>query len=172
MRGPPIPHRIPPLTWRKPAFLWTPLALAAAIGWPAMALQQDGGLAQLALICSATTFAIGLVTLGASWGFGRAPRTRRAVIMHVLFAGALVAVAAPFVLTQLLAQVADYNHAGAGAGFTLSTSMAMIPLALLLGLPIALISAIGFAVLALSKPGKSDLADDEMFRRSDVQPFV
>ena len=29
----PIPQRIAPLSWRKPAFLWTPAALAIAIGF-------------------------------------------------------------------------------------------------------------------------------------------
>lgn len=172
MRRPHIPTRIPPLNWRKPAVLWTPAALAVAVGWPALALRDDGPMAQLALIAGATAFAIGLVTLGASWALGRAPRTYRAVILHILAAGAIVAIGAPFVLTELVATVADYKTEGAGQGVSLSSSLAMVPLALLLGLPIALISGMAFAVLALAKRSKRELADDEMFRRHHVQPFT
>ena len=50
MVPPPIPQRIPPLTWRQPAFLWTPLALAVAIGWPAVLFYNDYGLQQLVVI--------------------------------------------------------------------------------------------------------------------------
>lgn len=171
MRPAPIPHRIPPLAWRKPALLWTPLALAAAIGWPALALANDGGLAQLALICGATAFAIGLITLGASWAFGHGPQSRRAVILHVLCAGLLVALAAPFAMTGLLAQLAELKSAGAGAAFTFSMSLSMVPLALLLGLPIALLSGIVFSMLALSKARGRDVSRDDVFRRHDVQPF-
>lgn len=169
MRRPHIPSRIPPLVWRKPAFVWTPLALGAAVGWPALALQQDGAIAQLALIVGATTFAIGLVTLGVGWMFGRPPRSYRTVILHVLTAGAIVALASPFVLTQILSTLAAYKDTASNLGTT--SSIAMIPLALVLGLPAAFISGTLFGVVALMKPARRDPADDELFRHQ-VQPFV
>lgn len=170
MRSPPIPQRIPPLTWRKPAFLWTPIALVLAVGWPAGLFAGQPALQQVALVAGALVFALALLTLGASWAIGRAPRTRRVVVMHVVFAGALAALAAPFVLTQLLALVADAERAGAAQNFSTSMSMAMTPLALVLGLPVALISGIVFAWTALSRP-RGERLDDNIYVANDVQPF-
>jgi hypothetical protein len=165
----PIPQRIAPLTWRKPALLWTPAALALAIGWPAGLFYNDPGPQRLALVAGFAVFALALITLGAGWALGAAPRTRRAVVLHVVAAGAVTALAAPFVLTELLAVVADYHDDGAGANFSLAMSLAMAPLALLLGLPIALVSGVVFAWIALQRGrvGDSDLIDFQ----SDVQPF-
>lgn len=153
-RQTPIPHRFPPLTWRRPAFVWTPLALVIAIGGPALALAGDGGMQQAALVMGSATFAIALATLGAAWYFDNAPRTRREVIGHVITAGVLVALAAPFVLTNLLGAVSRFENDAQGQSFTLADAAAMVPLALLLGLPIALLSAAAFSLLALKKPAK------------------
>jgi hypothetical protein len=51
--------------------------------------------------------------------------------------------------------------------------LAMLPLAVVLGLPVALVSAIAFAWVALRRkppPEPHDLLEDGVFR-SDVQPF-
>ncbi|WP_395645826.1 hypothetical protein [Terricaulis sp.] len=171
MRHPaPIPHRFPPLAWRRPASVWTPLALVVAIGGPALALE-GGGMQQAALVAGAAMFAIALLTLGAAWYFDKAPRTRREVIVHVIAAGFIVALATPFALTQLLGAVSKYEHDGAAQSFTLSDAATMVPLALLLGLPIALLSAVAFALLALQKPVQRDPGGDVAFNRHDVQPF-
>ncbi len=172
MRGPPIPQRIPPLTWRRPAFLWTPIALALGIGWPAALFYQDGGPQRLALTAGAAVFAIALATLGVSWAIGRAPKARREVVVHVVLAGVIALLAAPFLLTRLLATVAEGAHDGAAQSFTLGMSLAMAPLALVVGLPIALVSGILFAWTALSRPRgiAGEILDDQVFR-SDVQPF-
>jgi hypothetical protein len=167
-----IPQRIPPLTWRRPSLLWTPVALALAIGWPAALFYSEPGLQRLALITGAAVFALALISLGVSWALGRAPRARRIVVLHVVVAGAITALAAPFVLTELLAAVADYESAGAVANFTLAMSLALASLALVLGLPIALVSGILFAWVALARPhvAAEALLDDAPFRH-DVQPF-
>jgi len=171
MRGPPIPQRIPPLTWRRPSVIWTPVALALAIGWPTALFYNAPNLQRLTLVAGAFVFALALLSLGVSWIMGRAPRTRRTVVMHVLAAGAIAALAAPFVLTRLLSAVADYEHAGAGANFTFAMSLSMAPLALVLGLPIALISGVVFAWTALSsKRPHDELLGDGVFV-SDAQPF-
>lgn len=168
MRSPPIPQRIPPLEWRKPAFIWTPLALALAIGWPAVLLPNDVALQRMAFVTGAVVFALALLTLGASWAVGRAPRTRRVVVLHVLFAGGVAAVAAPFVLAELLALVAGSEKAGR---LSASMSMALAPLGLVFGLPLALISGTVFASIALSQP-RHEQVDDRIFvADSDVQPF-
>lgn len=166
----PIPQRIAPLTWRKPAFVWTPLALALAIGGPAAVFYNEPALQRLAGVAGAAVFALALITLGASWIMGRAPRARRIVVQHVVIAGAIVALVAPFVLVELLALVADYERQGAGEGFTFAMSLAMAPLALVIGLPASLAAGIVFAWVALKRgdAGAGDLVADDRF---DVQPF-
>ncbi|MDZ4692043.1 hypothetical protein [Terricaulis sp.] len=148
----PIPQIIAPLTWRRPALIWTPLALAAAIGWPAALFMEEPSLQRLALVAGMAVFAIALITLGASWALGKAPRARRVVVLHVVLAGALIAVLAPFVLTQLLAALADYEQNGAAAAsFTTDMALAMAPLALIIGLPMTSVSALLFSWLALTR---------------------
>ena len=169
MRGPPIPQRIPPLAWRRPAWLWTPLALALGVGWPALLFYQDGGPQRLALIAGAAVFAIALTTLGLAWVLGQAPKARRVVVLHVVIAGAVASLAAPFALGGVLAWVGE----GHGPGFSLAMSLAMTPLALVLGLPIALVSGILFAWIALKRQSSiepGEVLDDAVFR-NDVQPF-
>lgn len=169
MRGPPIPQRIPPLTWRKPSFIWTPLALALAIGWPAALFYRDAGLQQVMLVAGAAVFAIALSSLGASWALGRVPRARGVVVLHVLIAGALVSLFAPFILTGLLSAVANYEHPGASENFTLAMSLSLAPLALVLGLPITLVSGIAFAWVALARrQAPTDVLEDA---RGKAQPF-
>lgn len=170
MAPPPIPQRMPPLSWRQPAALWTPIALAVAIGWPAALFYNDASLRQLVVIAGAAVFALALVTLGASWAIRRPPKTRRTVVMHVVVAGAIIALVAPFVLTQLLAAVADYSHPGAAATFSPAMAMAMLPLAIVLGLPVALISAIAFSWIALKRQAPPE-PHEIGFYHSDVQPF-
>ncbi len=167
MAAPPIPQRIPPLTWRKPAFLWTPIALALAIGWPVALFYDEIGPQRLIITSLFLVFAIALVTLGASWAMGRPPKSRRIVVLHVVAAGVLAALAAPFVLTWLLALVAEYQHEGAAEHFSLAMSLATTPLVVMLGLPVVLVSGIVFAWLAL-KRGTPVREEDY---RYDVQPF-
>lgn len=165
MRHPPIPRRIAPLAWRKPAFLWTPLALALAIGAPYLAFREDGALANMALIAGAFVYALALTTLGVAWAFGRAPRSRREVVLHVVFAGAVAALGAPYMMTRLLGMAAEEG----GKVFSLPMALGVTPLAIVLGLPIALISGLAFAIVALKQPTISEAnAEDARF---EVQPF-
>jgi uncharacterized membrane protein len=145
--------------------LWTPLALALAIGWPYLAFLYDGAMANMALIAGAFVYALALTTLGVAWAFGRAPRSRREVVLHVVAAGAIAALGAPYALTRLLGATAA---AGAEA-FSLPMALGVTPLAVVLGLPIALISGLVFALVALRRPSVSeaDLED----ARFEVQPF-
>lgn len=168
MRSPPIPQRIPPLKWRQPAFLWTPIALGLAIGWPAALFWDDRGPQRVAIAALLLIFALALITLGVSWVTGRAPKTRRIVVLHVVTAGAIAALAAPFVLTWALASVADYEAQGAAEHFTLAMSLATTPLVLMLGLPVVLVSGIVFAWLALKRGAMRNDAEDYRHR---VQPF-
>lgn len=167
MRGQPIPQRIPPLMWRKPAFLWTPVALALAIGWPAVLFYEEIGPQRLIITALFAVFAIALTSLGVSWVMGRPPKSRRIVVLHVIAAGVIAALAAPFALTWLLALVADYEHQGAAEHFSLAMSLATTPLVVMLGLPVVLVSGIAFAWVALKRGAP---AREEDYRH-DVQPF-
>lgn len=167
MAGPPIPQRIPPLSWRKPAFVWTPLALALAIGWPAGAFYDEIGPQRLIIAALFIVFAIALATIGASWIMGRPPKSRRVVVLHVVAAGALSALLAPFLLTSLLGLVAEARQ-GAGEQFDLEMSATAMPLVLMLGLPVVLVSGIVFAWTALKRAPRAESAEADHF---DVQPF-
>lgn len=159
----PIPQRIAPLVWRRPAFVCTPFGLAVAIGWPLVLFQEDPGLQRLALAAGLATFAAALVSLSVSWLLGFVPKTRRVVVLHVLMAGALFTFAAPFALPGLLAAA---NHGGAREVFGIGMAMALTPLGLVLVLPIALVSGIAFAWLALTRGqlgANSDVLGDGAF---------
>ena len=156
MEATPIPQRIPPLRWRDPALVWTPMALAAAIGWPALIFFGEPALQRLALAAAAGVFTLALLSLAGSWMIGRPPRTRRTVVMHVVVAGGIGALATPFM------------SAGLGA-----TALALLPLSLLLGLPSALVAGMVFAWIALAREPSPDAVKpiDEALARHDVQPF-
>ena len=164
----PIPLRVAPLAWREPVFLWTPFALVVAVGWPPALFFNDPDLQRMALVLSLAVFAIALLSLGAAWALGRAPRTRRVVVMHVLAAATLMALAAPFVLPELLTQAVQPGDGA--ARFNLAMAAAMAPLALVICLPVALVSGMAFAWIALTRVriGEGDLID---FHTSSLQPF-
>jgi len=165
MRGAPIPQRIPPLNWRRPAFLWTPLGLALGIGAPAAVFYDDPGIQRAMLLAGIFVFAAVLTALGGSWLLGRAPRARRTVVAYVVAAGAIAALVAPFAMAELLATTAPERP-------SIAMAMTMTPLALLIGLPSALAAGLVFSWIAM-KPKDLDgdkLLDDAVFRH-DVQPF-
>lgn len=149
----PIPRRIPPLEWRRPFLVWTPVAIVLAIGWPPLLLRGQPGLFELALIAGALTMALSVLSLGMAWALGRPPRSRRAVIRNILVSGAIVALTAPFVLFNLFSAVPTADGAPRQLGLDTGALYAMAPLALMLGVPIALFSAVVFSVVALVKPG-------------------
>lgn len=163
MNSPPIPQRIRPLEWRGPAWFWTPVALGAAVGWPALLFYDDPGPRQLAVLGVAGVFALALCMLGVSWARGKPPKSRWAVVQHVMAASALAIVTAPFLMGPLLSASAP--------GFELT--LATAPLMLIVGLPMLFVSALLFSALALStrrQRKRGTLLDDEVFR-NDVQPF-
>lgn len=180
----PIPRRIPPLRWRRPVFLWTPLALALALGVPAWALGQEGGLAQAALVVGALVFACALVSLGFAWSLGRPPRTWREAMLHLLTPGVIAILAAPFVYETLLHVIAaaesDRPLPQPGA-LPLSALVATAPVALVIGLPAVLVSGLIFIVAALEKDNSvveprrrydAERGPSLDARARDVQPFA
>jgi hypothetical protein len=132
----PIPKRIPELAWRAPAGLWIPLALALAIGWPAALFQADPAAVWLALTFGAAVFAAALASLALRWLIRGPPKARRVIVRHVVVAAAIAALFAPLAL---------------GADASVANELAMLPLALLLGLPVALASGVVFAFVALTR---------------------
>ncbi|MGE0741242.1 MAG: hypothetical protein AB7O98_07855 [Hyphomonadaceae bacterium] len=167
MRGPPIPQRIPPLRWRGPAFLWTPLGIALAIAAPAGVFFDDPGLQRVLLAGGVVVFTIAMITLGVAWALGGAPKARRQVVAHIMTAGVLTSLAVPFLLPDL---VATAGHAP--ERLSLAMTLMTTPLALVIGLPMSLLAALIFAWIALVQPDADSerLLEDDVFRR-DVQPF-
>ena len=155
----PIPHRMPSLIWRRPAFVWTPIALAAAISWPAVLFQDDPSVQRVILMGQFATFALALAAFGVSWGLGRAPRTRRTATLYVVWASAVTALAGPFVTGLMVGR-------DGASGFG---PLAAAPLAAVLGLPIALGSGLVFAWLAfVRRPTDDDVADTPI---DSYEPF-
>lgn len=167
MESPPIPQRIPPLAWRKPALLWIPLALALAIGGAYALFLQDDSIARALLIAAALVYALALGALSTAWALGRAPRSHREVVLYVLGAALIVALAAPYGLSALIgAQVKADKHA------VVDLALALAPLAVLLGLPLALLSGLIFSLTALTRPRAEkplELTEDDA--RFAHQPF-
>lgn len=148
-----VPELIPPLQWRGPAFIWTPIALALAIGWPPLLLSSDPAMSRGIGVAGALAFALGLISLGAAWGTGKPPRTHRDVIVHIVVAGLAVSIAAPFVMVGLIeAAAAARNPDAEAVSLPLSAALTLLPLTLLVGLPTAFIAAAIFAMVALRKP--------------------
>jgi hypothetical protein len=100
----------------------------------------------------------------------RPPRSRRAVVLHVLGAGLAAAQIAPFMLSELLALVTEAREPGAETSFSFVLALTMAPLTLVIVLPIALISGTAFSWIALtrSRIGEGTLME---FHTSTVQPF-
>ena len=153
MSPPPIPERLAPLAWRKPALVWVPLALTISIGWPSALFLEAPNWQRIALMLGAATFTLALLSLGAAWGLGRAPKARRIVVLHVVIAGVVALLAAAVLVSP---------------SFELGSALAFTPLALLIGLPITLCSALIFAWIALTSQSKRavDVA------AHDLQPFA
>ena len=146
MNTAPIPKRIPPLTWRKPALVCTPAALAASVLWPQLFLNDDPALSRLTLLGLVATFALTLIVLAVAWAMLRPPRSRRLVALYAVLAGAAVSLFGPFVANAIVA--------GPGGLAPITVS----PLVTVMGLPVVLASALLFAWIAL-KP--ADNADDD-----------
>jgi hypothetical protein len=158
--GAPIPQRFPALAWRRPAVLWTPLALLLALGWPAWAVSADRGMMQFALIVGACGFALAFLSLGAAWITGKPPKTRRAVMEHVLLWGGVAALVAPFLVSSVLGLVANAQGAGEAPALPPGMAMSLLPLTLVIGLPMAYVAGLAFSCVALVKPVKAAHAAD------------
>jgi hypothetical protein len=139
MDTPPIPQRIPALAWRAPASLWTPLALALAIGLPWGLSYFDASLRRFILVTLMTAFVLALLWLALSWVRGRAPKARRFVVEAVVWSAAALAIVAPLAIASSLS-------------LDLEAAVPLAALMLMLGLPTALASGLVFAWLALHAP--------------------
>jgi hypothetical protein len=157
MNIPPIPQRLPTLAWRAPVAVTIPFGLAIAIGWPLALFLDAPQSGRLALVCAGLTMTLGLSSIWLRWLIRGAPMARRVIVRHIVVSGALVSVAAPALLGALFGGARD-----------LGASIALAPLMLLVGLPIALVSGIAFALIALIHPRRIEEAD---FPRADPQPF-
>lgn len=158
-----------PLLWRRPAPLWTMLALAIGLGLPWFILSGEGGFAQMALIVAGIGFFSALISLAVASAMGRAPRSRREVMVHVLWLGVLTALAAP-ILFQLLLHAMEGIEAPDGPnGLSGVLPFALWPLALFMGLPLALFTGLVLSFIAF-KRGAPD--DGVMVLNTDTDPML
>lgn len=105
-----------------------------------------------ALAAGGAGLVISLITLGVSYGVGAPPRSRLAALCHVLSAGVATTLAAPFMFTMLLDMLARSERSLISAGLGEASAWATLPLALMLGLPAALLAGFALVVVALDKP--------------------
>lgn len=142
--------------------------MALSIGWPAALFYEAIGPQRLIITTLFLVFALALVSLGASWAMGHAPKSRRIVVLHVVLAGAVMILAAPFLLEWFLATVGGPDGEDATDHVSLAMSFATTPLVVMVGLPVVLVSGILFAWTALKRGAAVDRTEDY---RHDVQPF-
>ena len=144
--------RLPPLVWRKPGFFWGPLAFIIGLGAPAAALSAEGGFAIMAIVTVGAGMLSSLLSLAIAAASGRQPRSRREVMIHVLWLGALSALTAPIVFLMLV------NAIDHGAGLSAGLGLALWPLALSIGLPLALFGGLTLAYVAFT-PDRTSAKD-------------
>ncbi len=154
----PVPDREPPLEWRRPAPLWALLALIVGLGLPTVLLWGEGGMAQIAIFVVALGFLAALISISIADAMGRPPHSRREVMLHALWLGALAALSAPFGFQLLLHAMEGVDAPNGPTGLPLTLPFALAPLALFLGLPMALFSGLVLAFIA--------------FRRGETKPPV
>lgn len=149
-------YKRPPLTWRKPAWLWASLAFAIGVVWPLVFLSRDGGLAQLAAISvgAALLLSVGVIAIGAQ--IGRPPMLRRHVVIVVLICTGMVALLAPFVFVGLLGLLAglesSLDEPGLKiAGLSQGMAWALAPIAFLVGAPSAIAAALTLSILGFRR---------------------
>jgi hypothetical protein len=169
--GAPIPQRFPALTWRKPAVLWAPAALILALGWPAWALMDEPGMLRFTVLAGAAALVVALISFGIFLALGKPPRTRRAVMHHVLLGGLVAALLSPFFLQSGLEALATQSGQTA-APLPHGAALALAPLCLVLGLPMAYVAGFAFSHVALIKPAKAaHEADPDPPRPDPVQRY-
>jgi hypothetical protein len=142
------PPREPLLVWRKPAPLWAIAALALALGPPALVLVGEGGMAQMTLIASALGLLAALSALAFAGALGTALRTRRDIVSFVVRFGLATALITPIAFQLLLHAMEGIEGASGPVGLPFFLPLALWPLAVMVGLPIALLGGLALAFVA------------------------
>lgn len=142
--------RVPPLIWRRPGFLWGPVALAIALGAPALVFFQDGGFAQMVVVAAAVGLIAALVSLAIASAAGRPPRSRREIVLHALWLSLLSALLAPVAFQALLTAMEGIEAPSGPVGLDLMLPLALWPLAILIGLPTALFGGLTLGYIAFT----------------------
>lgn len=137
--------RFPPLALRRPVWLWLPIAYALSAGWPVVALAGLGVMTSALAANVAVTAALALLTALILREAARPLRTRRDVVLLFLIYGAAGAGIAPTIIGYATGAVG-------AAGFDASTAASLWPLALMTGLPVALLAGLVFSGVACVKP--------------------
>lgn len=144
-------QRIQPLVWRKPALLWGLVALAIGLGTPWLVLSNEGGFALLAVLTAAVGIGAAFLSLGIASAMGRPPRSRREVLLHVIWLTALAALCAPLFFQALLHAMEGVEAPMGPVGLSDGLPFALWPLALFLGLPLGLFAGLVLGFVAMTR---------------------
>ena len=148
--------RAPPLTWRKPAFVWLPVALILGVGWPYLLLRNEGGVALMAALGAGCVGIASAAALLIAQRTGVPPRTRRIALTPFLSFGLIAAFVLPLLFAILLAILNAVERAHADvtlkhAGLGVDMVLALWPLGVMIGLPYALFVGLCVVLVAMKQ---------------------
>jgi hypothetical protein len=146
----------PALAWRRPVWLWAPVAFAISVAWPALFLRSEGGLAQFAAITTGVAFVLAVVALALGYAIGRPPLQRRHVVAAMVIAAALCALLSPLAFIWLIGAVTETEYGGQApgpeiAGLSPDMAWALAPLALAVGAPASVFAGLALALIGFEK---------------------
>lgn len=141
----PPPQREAALSWRKPAGLWVALSALIGLGAPYIVLVGEGGVGHIVALAAMVGFASALVSLVLAGSMGHAVRSRREIVLHVLWLVTLAAIVAPVASQMVITAIAG------GGNVNPLLSIALWPLSIMLGWPYALFAGLTLSILAFTR---------------------
>ncbi|MFZ4121451.1 MAG: hypothetical protein ACOYKM_07285 [Caulobacterales bacterium] len=140
--------RFPPLRWRRQPQAWVAGATLLSLV-PILLLGVSFGFGLAIATGIILTTAAGLV--GARWAqnLGRPPRARREIVVLCLVFGGAFSFGAPTVISM-------FSGAAGTTGYHQDMAGSLWPLALMIGLPLALVCGLATSMLVFEKPPVRD----------------
>lgn len=106
---------------------------------------------QLTLIAATLANGAALLSLMFSTAIGRMPRSRREVMLHVMWLGVFAALATPLMFQILLTAMEGIEAPDGPIGLSSFLPFALTPLSMFVGLPIALLGGLSLSYLAFQR---------------------
>lgn len=140
--------RFPPLRWRKQPTAWVIGATALSLT-PIMLLGVSFGLGLAIALGMVLTTAVGLMTARWAQSLGHPPRARREIVVPCLLIGGVFSICAPTL-------VSIFSGASGTRGYSEDIAGSLWPVALMVGLPMALVCGLVTSLLVFEKPPARD----------------